>query len=152
MRANLLIATVLVVFTGCGDDGGGGGGGGDDAAVTDGTGTGTDAGVDAPPGSTADASIGPLCITETCGSGEACCTGSTVSCVTIGQCPTQSFECDGAEDCAGGVCCFGNQGAGGSLCRAAGTNCGELACHGDAECPTAEPKCCPKTFTPSYKV
>ncbi|MBA3391402.1 MAG: hypothetical protein H0T89_02105 [Deltaproteobacteria bacterium] len=147
MRQLLAACVLLIAIAACGDDGG------DkprDAAPT-GDVTPSDAGVDSP-GQAADASIGALCGAVTCMSTQVCCTGASTTCVAPGNCPTQNFQCDGAEDCAGGKCCFGNQGAGGSECKAATTNCNDVACHGDAECGGSTPKCCPKMFTPSYKV
>ena len=76
-----------------------------------------------------------------------------VTCKAAADCPTQAFGCDGKEDCGAGSCCYGNGGQGGSECKAAGQNCtGGEACHYDSDCAGATAKCCPKMFTPSYKV
>lgn len=138
---------LFVLVAACGGDGKDGGS--KDAA---------DPGADAPivdaPGMTADASfgMGALCGATTCATTQVCCTGATVSCKAVADCPTQSFACDGPEDCGAGTCCFGSGGQGGSTCRAAGQNCNDVACHFDGDCGGATPKCCPKMFTPSYKV
>lgn len=145
-----VLAVLALALAACGGDDDDGGGGGDkdaappgsDAALVDA------APLDAPgtmPG------VGAQCGSELCAQGTGCCTGSMTACRTPANCPTQIFLCDGAEDCGGGTCCFGNQGAGGSECRAAGSSCAQIACHADAECGGGTPKCCPKPFTP-YKV
>lgn len=113
----------------------------DAAAIADAPGTGSDASF----------GMGALCGASTCASTQVCCTGATIACKPVADCPTQSFECDGPEDCAG-TCCFGNGGQGGSTCKAAGQTCGDVACHFDTDCNGGTPKCCPKMFTPSYKV
>ena len=139
-----LVALCLVAAACGGDDGGGGGG--KDAAPDD-----SSTMIDAP---TTDASFGPgaLCGASTCMTTQVCCTGVNLICTTAANCPTQNFACDGPEDCGGGACCFGNGGQGGSTCKAVGQNCGDLACHYDSDCAGGTPKCCPKMFTPSYKV
>jgi len=70
-------------------------------------------------------------------------------CEPTGTCPSQGFACDGPEDCAGSACCFGNGGQGGTTCKA---SCATPACHGDGDCGGATSKCCPKLFTPNYRV
>ena len=135
----------VLVLAACGDSDGKGGpkdapdGTGDDAPVMiDAPGTGTDASF----------TMGASCLTTTGATNQVCCTGAQTACKAAADCPTQSFECDGPEDCN---CCFGNGGQGGSTCNAAGQNCtGGKACHYDSDC--GGMKCCPKMFTPSYKV
>ena len=103
--------------------------------------------------STSDAAIaaGPACGTTTCMLGtQDCCLGTNFVCKAAGTCPSQGFGCDGPEDCTAGICCFGNQGGGGSECKT--SNCNAVACHVDNDCPIATPKCCPKPFTPNYNV
>jgi hypothetical protein len=106
------------------------------------------------PGTGTDASfqMGALCGATTCMTTQVCCTGAMIACKQAVDCPTQNFACDGPEDCGTGTCCFGSGGQGGSVCKAAGQNCQDLACHYDTDCSGATPKCCPKPFTPSYGV
>lgn len=109
--------------------------------------------VDAPAGSDASsmAMEGPACGGTTCDNGaQDCCIGQMEACKPTGTCPSQGFACDGLEDCAAGTCCYGNGGTGGSECGNGG-NC-QIACHVDAHCPAAAPRCCPRSFTPGYKV
>ena len=139
---------VFVMFAACG---GGDGGGNDDPKDADPT---SDSSSKADAAQTVDAGFGPgaLCGSTTCATTEGCCTGATISCKTVANCPTQHFACDGPEDCNGGTCCFGNGGQGGSECVPAGQNCGDVACHANTDCGGSTPACCPKAFTPSYKV
>jgi hypothetical protein len=136
------IRILFVLFVACG--GGSGGGhdapGGADAPRSDG-------GIDSA-GAT-DSAVGPLCMTVVCTGTDACCLGVMFTCEPAAMCPSQSFACDGPEDCPTGQCCYGNGGQGGSTCRA---SCAAPACHVDGDCPTTAPKCCPKMFTPMYKV
>ena len=138
---------LLVVLSACGDD--------KNTSAKDAANPGGEAqvAIDAP-GTGADASfgVGAICGATTCATTQVCCTGAMITCKALADCPTQSFACDGPEDCNGGTCCFGNGGQGGSTCKAAGQNCGDPACHFDSDCSGGTPKCCPKMFTPSYKV
>ena len=140
---------LIVLLVACGGDGSGGGTkdappdpNTDSTLPIDAPGTGTDASF----------GMGALCGASTCATTQVCCTGATIACKALADCPTQSFACDGPEDCGTGSCCFGNGGQGGSECKPAGTNCGAPACHFDTDCSGGTPKCCPKMFTPSYKV
>ena len=137
---------MVILLVACGGDGSGGA---KDAADN----PDHDAVIDAP-GTKPDASfaMGALCLTTTCATTQVCCTGAMVTCKALADCPTQSFACDGPEDCGAGTCCFGNGGQGGSTCKAAGQTCGDVACHFDTDCSGGTPKCCPKMFTPSYGV
>lgn len=143
-----LSTIVLFLLVACGDDGNKP----IDASTTgDGTPNGDDGGmIDAPSGSIdapTSTAVGPACGGTTCtNTAEDCCIGQAEVCKPAGTCPSQGFACDGPEDCASGKCCYGNGGNGGSECSTA-TNC-QIACHGDANCPAAAPKCCPKMFTP----
>src|SRR5215470_16016059 len=124
------------------------GGGNHDAPIGgDGPGGG-DAGVDGN-NPNADAAVGPLCSGMVCPMSDVCCIGVVTECKPTGMCPSQSFACDGPEDCPSGQCCYGNGGQGGSQCRA---SCTSPACHVDQDCPVGMQKCCPKAFTPMYKV
>jgi hypothetical protein len=138
------IRIVFVLLVACG--GGGGGGGGHDAPSGSEP-VPSDGGVDT--GGGTDAAVGPLCMGTVCTGTDVCCLGATTLCKPAAMCPSQSFACDGPEDCPSGQCCYGNGGQGGSQCRA---SCAAPACHVDGDCPSATPKCCPKTFTPMYKV
>ena len=139
-------SALLFLLVACGSDGGGTK---DAANPNDDSSTMIDA-----PGTGVDASfgMGALCGATTCATTQVCCTGAMIACKAEADCPTQSFACDGPEDCGGGNCCYGNGGQLGSTCRAAGQNCQDEACHDDSECGGGTPKCCPKMFTPSYKV
>ncbi|HEU0031467.1 MAG TPA: hypothetical protein VFQ53_12600 [Kofleriaceae bacterium] len=153
-----MVARILLVISmmlcACGGDDGGGGTKPIDSpqAPTDGQGT-VDGATDGstPPVDGGPAAVGPQCGAIVCTGNDVCCIGSTTTCKAAGMCPSQAFACDGAEDCNGGTCCFGNGGQGGSTCQA-GTNCGAIACHEDADCGGGTPKCCPRPFTPDYKV
>jgi hypothetical protein len=149
-RSWLVLSSVLVLGGSCG-----GGGREDKTADAPAPDDGPSAG-DGPMRDASDppadaASIGPACGATTCTGTEVCCIGSVTTCKAPALCPSQSFQCDGAEDCAGGTCCFGNGGQGGSECQT-GTNCGAIACHDDGDCGGATPACCPKPFSPGYKV
>jgi len=143
MLRTFVIALVLIA---CGSNSGGN-------DKTDATSSSDGPRTDGPPvdGSmTVDAAIGPgpACGATTCQLGaQVCCIGTTSVCRLPAQCPTESFECDGPEDCPAAVCCFPN--SGGSRCQT--NHCGEPACHVDADCPTGTPRCCPKMFTPEYR-
>jgi hypothetical protein len=144
MRHILLAALVLAACGGSGS----GGGNGDATSGDDGDAMGPrDAGSDGTT-STTDAAIGAACGPVTCKPTEVCCMGAMLACTGVGQCPVPSFACDGPEDCPGAQCCFGSQGQGGSSCK----TCAAPACHVDTDCPTTAAKCCPKMFTPGYKV
>lgn len=136
---------VLILVLGCGSSGGSkkmidAPLPADAAPPSDGPSNGTDAAI----------AVGPACGSTTCTNGQQdCCIGVMEACKPTGTCPSQGFACDGPEDCPGAVCCFGNGGQGGSTCKA---TCASIACHHDADCPQATPKCCPKAFTPNYGV
>jgi len=136
---------LCAMFVACGNDSNKhidappGGTGNDGQAATDGM------------GAIADASIGAVCGTTTCGTDQECCTGggSGSMCVAAGTCNTVSFGCDGPEDCSGTqVCCYGAEGSGsagtaGSECKNA-SQCNNTACHVDGDCTMAgATKCCP---------
>jgi len=153
MRWLVLVAAFAI---GCGGGGsGGGGGGGDGGSNGDAPGSGSDAPGpnDGPGGGGGDAAVtvGPLCDGVTCTNGtQDCCIGGMGNvCEPTGTCPSQGFACDGPEDCSGSVCCFGNGGQGGTSCKG---SCATPACHGDGDCGGGTPKCCPKVFTPNYRV
>jgi hypothetical protein len=143
-RTIALLAALLLAACGDGDSGGN-----EDAA----TNPNDDSSTTMQDGSTTgDASFGPgaICGAATCAAPQVCCTGVTLACKAEADCPTQHFACDGPEDCPNATCCFGNGGQMGSTCRT--QTCGEAACHFDSDCGGGTPKCCPKLFTPSYKV
>lgn len=79
---------------------------------------------------------------------EVCCIPSAASddrtCVT-GTCPGSNYTraCDGPEDCAGGICCGGDN-LWTATCVTTGT-CAPLEqfCHTGADCPGGSPFCCP---------
>lgn len=152
-RRGLLIGTLVIVIAvalaACGGSGGGDGqkdapasGDGprsDGPRPTDGSIT-----IDGPP-----VAPGPACGATTCTLGQqVCCIGAVSVCRVPGNCPSLEFACDGPEDCPNAVCCFPNNT--GSRCQT--NNCGAIACHVDGDCSGATPKCCPKAFTPNYKV
>jgi hypothetical protein len=67
--------------------------------------------------------------------GEHCCEDATLHCETT-TCSFRRYDCDGPEDCPGGVCCFGES----SRCA---TDCpgGAEMCHSIADCPKGQ-VCC----------
>lgn len=144
----LRICLIAMVLVACG--GGGGGDGDNGGGKLDGPPATEDAPRgDGPAGTDAAISQGPACGATTCTLGQQdCCIGVNNVCKPAGTCPSQGFACDGPEDCPGGVCCYPNNN--GSRCQT--NNCQDVACHGDTDCGGAAPKCCPKPFTPSYKV
>lgn len=151
--AMLRLSCIVIVacLVACGDDGDGKPVDASDTTA-DGSPAGSDGGPTDGPSSAIDApmttAVGPACGATTCSNTtEDCCIGQAEVCKPTGTCPSQGFACDGPEDCASGRCCYGNGGTGGSECSTA-TNC-QVACHADMNCPTATPKCCPKTFTPT---
>ena len=146
MRWTVLIAFLLACG---GDDGGGGGNPPNDSPappvdmpVSDGP----NGDLDAPP-----VAVGPQCDSVLCTNGtQDCCIGGMGNvCEPTGTCPSQGFSCDGPEDCSGAACCYGNGGQGGTSCKA---SCAAPACHIDSDCPAGTSKCCPKAFTPNYRV
>jgi len=146
MRWTVLFAILLA----CGGDGGGGNPPIDTPAGSDATPGDTPA-ADTPGGGDAAIAVGPQCDAVTCTNGtQDCCIGGMGDvCEPTGTCPSQGFSCDGPEDCSGSACCYGNGGQGGTSCKA---GCAAPACHIDNDCPQATPKCCPKAFTPNYRV
>jgi hypothetical protein len=87
------------------------------------------------------AQVGVLCGSAVCPGGKSCCEDfvNAPRCIGAGEvCTGSQLECDGAEDCAGERCCFGNSGD--ADCKA---TCAEITvCHTNVECGGAAPNCC----------
>jgi hypothetical protein len=83
----------------------------------------------------------------TCGNSECligadnvCCLDSAIRyCAPLGACSATPVFCDGPEDCPGAVCCQPT----GTMTLVCRTQCaGTVVCHGDADCPAAQLRCC----------
>lgn len=90
----------------------------------------------------ADGEPGVACLGAACAPGMICCREVLVPgqastyCLEDGVCEGARFECDGPEDCDGGVCCAGDDGR----VSCASTCSGMTACHTDQDCAGAA--CC----------
>jgi hypothetical protein len=71
---------------------------------------------------------------------ECCVDGDAQTCVAADTCTSTTFGCDGPEDCRieGEICCGAGDGA---HCEVA-LECGQAVCHLDADCASANEKCC----------
>jgi len=111
-------------------------------------------GIDAPPGPSADASVGVQCGQNDCDPGtQKCCVtpnpgggAPTETCVaTADTCPGADVTCDGPEDCTSPEICCGTVVQGGSSTCGSVDSCGGahlVLCQGDADCPQDTPHCC----------
>lgn len=72
-------------------------------------------------------------------------------CEALTACRTLALQCDGPEDCTGGVCCLEDRPGGGSSCKSAAQCAGRALCRTDADCATssAGPHCEPANFDKS---
>jgi hypothetical protein len=69
------------------------------------------------------------------------------SCAALGSCRNIAIQCDGPEDCDGGVCCLENRSGGGTSCKSQGS-CqvpAEWLCRSDTDCIASPngPRCSP---------
>lgn len=106
---------------------------------------GRDASVPAPVDARVGADGGPgvACLGAACEPGRVCCREilvpgqvSTYCLDQASQCGGAAFECDGPEDCDGGICCADDQG----MVSCATTCTGLIACHTEQDC--AGTACC----------
>lgn len=91
---------------------------------------------------------GIACGPSECGLGgeDVCCVESaTRYCAPASACSSGTpAYCDGPEDCTGADCCL-PAGSNAIVCR---QQCdGAILCHGDGDCPSAQPRCCPDATT-----
>ncbi|HUH05012.1 MAG TPA: hypothetical protein VML75_23605 [Kofleriaceae bacterium] len=91
----------------------------------------------------ADGGPGVACLGAACAPGMVCCReviipgeASTYCVDEVPHCGGATFECDGPEDCDGGICCADDQG----WVSCAATCTGLTACHTDQDCAGAG--CC----------
>ena len=85
-----------------------------------------------------------------CGGDDVCCMQKldalSGACTSLAACRALALQCDGPEDCDGGVCCLEDRNGGGSSCKAA-ASCGngQWLCRTDADCINAPPgpRCAP---------
>lgn len=83
------------------------------------------------------------CGFESCEGDAVCCRRGRQSTCTRDSCQSApTAECDGPEDCAGGVCCAGDLPE--TARCVSGTSCGAklVHCHSTEDCPVTEPLCC----------
>jgi hypothetical protein len=95
-------------------------------------------------GGTPNAVVCPGTESCACGSTEICCMQKidalTGACTSLSACRGLALQCDGPEDCDGGVCCLEDRTGGGSSCKAAGScGAGQWLCRTDADCIGAPP-------------
>ncbi len=74
-----------------------------------------------------------------CDGEEICCMASIDAlegaCVSLSACRALALQCDGPEDCDGGVCCLEDRSGGGASCKsAASCAAGQWLCRSDADC------------------
>lgn len=104
------------------------------------------------------AQLGVDCGGVSCQGNTICCNDFTIpalACLPSGSCTfgagREPVTCDGPEDCGTGACC--TEGFGGSVCLATGCEADDRICHSNADCPPAEPFCCPSNApTRPFKV
>jgi hypothetical protein len=73
--------------------------------------------------------------------GEHCCDRSPLECQTAPCTDANQFDCDGPEDCAGGLCCFPIRNALSRARCAPACADGTVLCHALADCPAGS-FCC----------
>jgi hypothetical protein len=73
--------------------------------------------------------------------GEHCCDSSPLQCATAACNNSNQFDCDGPEDCAGGLCCFPIRNAFSRAACASSCENGSVLCHSTKDCP-ANMVCC----------
>ncbi len=56
------------------------------------------------------------------------------ACTALAACRNIAIQCDGPEDCGGGICCLEDRSGGGTSCKATGGCSGEWLCRGDNDC------------------
>jgi hypothetical protein len=113
-------------------------------------GAGTTCGMKSYRGGTAGAVVCPGVETCECPSSDVCCLtkldSQSGSCTSLAACRSLALQCDGPEDCDGGVCCLEDRTGGGASCKSAGTcDTGKWLCRSDADCANAPPgpRCAP---------
>jgi hypothetical protein len=85
-----------------------------------------------------------------CGANEVCCLTKLDAvggaCSSLDACRSLAIQCDGPEDCDGGVCCLEDRTGGGASCKS-GASCsaGQWLCRNDADCAGSPmgPRCSP---------
>jgi len=85
-----------------------------------------------------------------CGPADVCCMQKidalSGACTSLSECRALALQCDGPEDCDGGVCCLEDRTGGGSSCKtAASCGVGQWLCRTDSDCINAPPgpRCAP---------
>jgi hypothetical protein len=146
----MLALAAMPLFACGGDDDGSGDGIGSDTpadASSGGGGGGGGGAADSGSGGGADAATGTgtiECGDDTCDAEtEECCVGEGgQTCVPLDSCETQTFTCDGPEDCGEQVCCAAQGGGeGGTGCADPGTCGGSVICRSTEDCPDGQ-ECC----------
>lgn len=100
-------------------------------------------------GGTPNSVICPGVATCECAGPSICCMNTldsnSGSCTALGSCRNIAIQCDGPEDCGGGVCCLQDRSGGGAACSAATSCSGEWLCRSDGDCTNSPqgPHCSP---------
>jgi hypothetical protein len=101
-------------------------------------------------GGTANAVVCPGTAKCECESEDVCCMQKldalSGTCTPLAACRGLALQCDGPEDCDGGVCCLEDRTGGGSSCKSGATcGAGQWLCRTDADCANAPsgPRCAP---------